>query len=115
MWNDPVTTNEFKEYLKLFNLHEGFPDYRQGFLANSKRGTGFYFCEDALDNFLNNNNYLYIIRAHEVIPLGFQLQMSGKLIWIFSCSNYCGGVNEAAAVYIEDRKIRIVKLETFNN
>lgn len=85
---------------------------KNGFMANTKRGTACFFSEDALKNFLNTNNMSHVIRAHEVIPAGYQYHMGGKCITIFSCSNYCGFINESAVVLVYNSKIRIIKLDT---
>lgn len=37
--------------------------------------------------------------------------MGGKVITIFSTARYCKGTNEAACVFIDDEKIRIIKLD----
>lgn len=112
LWNDPVSTGEYNEFTNLFKNPDSFPDYPKGFLPNIKRGTGYYYSQEAVETFLNQNSLSFIIRAHEVIPPGYQFHMNGKLVSIFSCSNYCGAVNESAVAYIEDCKIRIIKLET---
>ncbi|KAH7643845.1 hypothetical protein HUG17_6207 [Dermatophagoides farinae] len=69
---------------------------KSGFLPNTKRGTACYYSEQALTKFLDDNHLSHLIRAHEVIPPGYQYHMGGRCLTIFSCSNYCGGINEAA-------------------
>ena len=59
------------------------------------------------------NDLNFLIRAHEVIPPGFLFAMDGKMMTIFSCSNYCGAQNESAVVFICDGKMRTLKIETF--
>jgi serine/threonine-protein phosphatase 2B catalytic subunit len=39
------------------------------FVANSLRGCSYYFGSDACKNFLDRNNLLTIIRAHEIIVI----------------------------------------------
>lgn len=43
---------------------------KNGFAENRKRGTGNFFSEIAVLNFLKTNNYSYVIRAHEFQPAG---------------------------------------------
>ena len=111
LWNDPVTTQEFKDYQDM--LKEQNPDSQNtGFLPNTKRGTAHFFSEQALSRFLTANQLSHVIRAHEVIPNGYAFHMGGRCITIFSSSKYCGGLNEAAVVLVNDEKIRVIKIDT---
>lgn len=111
LWNDPVGPQEFASYAEMAkNTNQIQPP--QGFLANAKRGTAFYFSEEALNRFLSVNRLSHVIRAHEVIPNGYQYHMGGRCITVFSSSRYCGGLNEAAVVLVNDDKIRVIKIET---
>lgn len=87
-----------------------------GFARNLQRGTGFVFNEYALTNFLNANNFTHLIRAHQLQPHGVSIQLSGKLITVFSSSNYCSMKNDAACLFIDSDKIRILRMdmETFS-
>ena len=62
--------------------------------------------------FRSGNGQTHIIRAHECIPAGYQYHKGGNCITIFSCSHYCGGINEAAVALVHDSQIRVVKVET---
>lgn len=117
LWNDPVSGNEFGEYAEMLRLTSGSNAFNnlQGFLPNTKRGTAYYFSEEAVNKFLQVNNLTHIIRAHEVIPPGYQFHMGGKVITIFSSSRYCGGTNEAACAFVEGEKIRILRLDTLDS
>ena len=117
LWNDPVTSQEFRDYTQLLRSQQagqGAQPNTQvpGFLPNTKRGTAFYFSDEALKKFLSLNQLSHVIRAHEVIPNGYAFHMGGKCITIFSSSKYCGGLNESACALVNDEKIRIIKLET---
>ncbi|RWS08203.1 Calcineurin-like protein phosphoesterase [Dinothrombium tinctorium] len=114
LWNDPVSGNEFGEYAEMLRLQSGSNAFNnlQGFLPNTKRGTAYYFSEEAVSKFLNSNGLSHVIRAHEVIPPGYQFHMGGKVITVFSSSRYCGGNNEAACIFIEQEKIRVLVLDT---
>jgi hypothetical protein len=87
----------------------------RGFLKNNKRGTSFFYGEEAANNFLNSNGLTHIIRAHEVPANGFTFHFGNKCTTIFSCSHYCGNNNEAACVHVDSDKLRIVRLDTVNN
>uniref|UniRef100_A0A1B6DPL7 Serine/threonine-protein phosphatase n=1 Tax=Clastoptera arizonana TaxID=38151 RepID=A0A1B6DPL7_9HEMI len=105
MWNDPVRPEYMSEEI-MKSTH------KQGFIFNLRRGTGHCFTGEALDLFLKINDLSHVIRAHEVKSVGFQIQQGGKLLTVFSSSGYCGGVNEAACILLEGKKIRIIQLNT---
>jgi diadenosine tetraphosphatase ApaH/serine/threonine PP2A family protein phosphatase len=114
LWNDPVSNQEFTEFSKMLREQSGSSAYNnlQGFLPNTKRGTAYYFSEDAVNKFLAANGLSHVIRAHEVIPSGYQFHMGGKVITVFSSSKYCGGLNESACALVDMEKIRIIKVDT---
>jgi len=114
LWNDPVSNQEFNEYSEMLRAQSGSTSLNklQGFLPNTKRGTAYYFSEEAVNRFLSANGLSHIIRAHEVIPSGFQFHMGGKVTTIFSSSKYCGGLNESACAFVHMEKIRIIKIDT---
>ncbi|KAJ8042617.1 Serine/threonine-protein phosphatase 2B catalytic subunit [Holothuria leucospilota] len=106
MWNDPVKlellNEEQKESLKK----------SEGFIFNSRRGTGHMFSCKALEDFLQENNLSHVVRAHEVQQAGFQVLQKGKLLTVFSSSHYCGGSNEAACILADRQKLRTIRLDT---
>lgn len=44
--------------------------------------------------------------------MGYKFHMGGKVITVFSCANYCGGSNESAAIYVDQDKLRVIRIET---
>jgi protein phosphatase len=66
----------------------------------SHRGTGYLFGEAALKAFIEKNGIKMVIRGHECVEDGYALQFGGKLVTIFSASNYCGNVGNKAAIII---------------
>lgn len=64
----------------------------------SSRGTGFFFSESVLDEFLNLSNLNILIRAHECVMEGSEPKFHNKLITVFSASNYCGIVKNMSAI-----------------
>lgn len=84
--------------------------YKSGFIFNTKRGTAFYYSEDAVRKFLGHNGLSHIIRAHETCTEGYIFHHKGKTITVFSSSK-CGGNNEAGAIIVDKNKIRPVKID----
>ena len=109
LWNDPITTSDYNELAALLKNNVKPP---AGYLPNIKRGTAFFFGEEAVSNFLTINKLSNIIRAHEVSQPGFMTHNDGKVITVFSCSKYCNGFNDAACILVDDEKIRIIKVDT---
>lgn len=64
----------------------------------SSRGTGFVFGFPALDEFLHYSNIEVLVRAHECVMGGCEEMFNGRLITVFSASNYCGFVRNFSAV-----------------
>lgn len=83
-----------------------------GFVPNIKRGTAFLFSDQAVKHFLNTNKLSHVIRAHEVIPTGFAFHGDGRVITIFSSSQYCGLNNQVAGALVERNQIRILRLDS---
>ena len=106
LWNDPLSS-DYKSSLP--------PDVKidkHGFVRNFRRGTGHLFTSKALDDFLIRNRLTHVIRAHEVKQNGFQVQHRHKLLTVFSSSKYCNGSNDCACVQIDNKKIRLIRLDT---
>lgn len=112
LWNDPISRNEFQDFSSMLQQQNFTFEPTKEFLPNIKRGTAFYYSQEAVESFLEANNLICVIRAHEVIPSGFQFHMDGRLVTIFSCSNYCGAVNEAAVIHVDRGTLRVIKIET---
>ncbi len=88
VWSDPVAENN---------------DCLIGFSKNTSRNCSYYYGKDELEKFLDNNNLLSLIRAHEVQFEGFKmLNWGGKkfprIITIFSAPNYCNKYKNKGAI-----------------
>lgn len=106
MWNDPVSVQNVTEETEEELLNS------DGFADNRRRGTAHVFSVEALESFLTRNGLSHVIRAHEVQQAGFQVQLNGKLLTVFSSSHYCGGSNEAACILADRNKLRTIRLDT---
>lgn len=68
------------------------------FRKNKGRGISVIFNQKALETFLNENNLLMIIRAHEVEHDGYKFHFDKKCITVFSATNYGGRHGNKGAV-----------------
>lgn len=107
MWNDPASREEINEQRKLMRVHED-----GNFFENFKRGTGYLYTGEAVEDFLNANALTNVIRGHEMIMSGYKFHYDGKCVTIFSCSGYVGENNTSAAVFIDNEKMKIVQINT---
>lgn len=91
LWADPL--EEFGQ--------EKTPDY---FIHNNVRGCSYFFSYPAACNFLEKNNLLSIIRAHEAQDAGYRMYRKTRttgfpsVMTIFSAPNYLDVYNNKAAV-----------------
>jgi len=64
----------------------------------SRRGTGFQFGYSVFMAFMEANGLKRLIRGHECVIDGHKELFDGRLITIFSASNYCGVSRNSASV-----------------
>lgn len=100
--NDPILTG----------LLWSDPNRNDDHFAPSRRKTGFLFGVTAFQNFCANNNISYVLRGHECVMDGYQLMFGGKLITVFSSSNYCGTTgNKAAVLFVDKTDMKPIALD----
>lgn len=88
LWSDP-TTNDAVEGVQ-----------------PSPRGPGLVtFGPDRVLEFCQANELQMIVRAHECVMDGFERFAHGRLITLFSATNYCGTANNAGAVLVLGRDL----------
>ena len=93
LWSDPA--------------EEGMMLNEHGFGSNP-RGPGIKtFGRQAVDVFLNNFDFDYIIRAHQEKSNGLRVSDNARVITIFSSSDYGGHQNGAGVLLISKGKIRM--------
>eukprot|EP00755_Sulcionema_specki_P018341 Sspe_Gene.66654::Locus_39372_Transcript_1_1_Confidence_1.000_Length_1692::g.66654::m.66654 len=82
------------------------------FERNESRGCSCVFGKDALEEFLASNGFNYFIRAHQWFSFGVNISKSGKLITLFTSSNYCDANSCAGcALVTTDDKIQLLMKE----
>ena len=75
--------------------------------APSKRGVGLSFGPDVTAKFLENNNLKLVVRSHEVKDEGYEVEANGKLITVFSATNYCNRWANAGAILLVGKDLEI--------
>jgi serine/threonine-protein phosphatase 2B catalytic subunit len=85
------------------------------FTANSTRGCSFYYNYNAVSNFLQNNDLLCVIRAHEAQDNGFRMYKNMEktefpsVITIFSAPNYLDVYNNKGAIIVYEKDMMNTK------
>ncbi|KAL2314877.1 Serine/threonine-protein phosphatase 2B catalytic subunit [Schizosaccharomyces pombe] len=91
LWSDPL--EDF-----------GSEKSNKHFIHNNVRGCSYFYSYQAVCTFLENNNLLSVIRAHEAQDVGYRMYRKTKttgfpsLMTIFSAPNYLDVYNNKAAV-----------------
>ena len=88
-------------------------DSEKGIQPNVIRDSKSYgnivkFGPDIVENFLNKNNVHMIIRAHECVPDGFERFSAGKLITVFSATDYCKRHKNAGGMLLITNNFEII-------
>ncbi len=87
-WNDPSEEIEYFE-------------------PNFKRGAYRIYGRKAVESFLENSDLKMMIRAHEVQQSGYRYYFDGKLLSLFSISNYHEN-NKGKYAHVKDEKIELI-------
>ncbi|KAH0795010.1 Ser/Thr protein phosphatase [Histomonas meleagridis] len=66
----------------------------------SSRGSGYTFGCKALKSFLSSSKIEMLVRGHECVFNGCKYHFDGRLVTVFSASNYCGMVGNEAGVLV---------------
>ena len=64
----------------------------------SDRGAGVFFGQNVTEKFLKDNKLNLLIRSHEVVMEGYDIQHGGKVITLFSAPNYCDAYGNKGAI-----------------
>lgn len=74
----------------------------------SQYGNIVRFGPDIVEKFLESNNLSMIIRAHECVMDGFERFCKGKLITLFSATDYCRQFKNAGGMLLINNKLTII-------
>ena len=110
LWNDPVDDKTHETFMELTRSHPN-SDAAQvkcppGYSSNTKRGTAYYFSDEALKTFLKKNGLTHLIRAHEVCQDGYTIHKPGNSMTVFSSSKYSQQLNNGGAILVDQKKLR---------
>ena len=95
LWSDPTDNDEE------FGI-------KPNTLRDSKSGNIVKFGPDIVEKFLVKNNLSMIIRAHECVADGFERFSEGKVITLFSATDYCRRHKNAGAMLIVNNFFEII-------
>ncbi|XP_059739871.1 serine/threonine-protein phosphatase with EF-hands 1 isoform X3 [Bos taurus] len=77
-----------QEWEQVIDILWSDPRGKRGCYPNTNRGGGCYFGPDITSKILNKYQLKMLVRSHECKPEGYEICHDGKVITVFSASNY---------------------------
>eukprot|EP01060_Flectonema_neradi_P032559 TRINITY_DN5206_c2_g1_i3.p1 TRINITY_DN5206_c2_g1~~TRINITY_DN5206_c2_g1_i3.p1 ORF type:complete len:561 (+),score=70.77 TRINITY_DN5206_c2_g1_i3:188-1684(+) len=88
------------------------PGKEDGFSVNEARGCSTTFGQKAVEEFLQVNGFDFLLRAHQFFAFGVNIAKGGKVITLFTSSNYCDNQSCAGCALVgTDNKILLLMKE----
>ncbi|KAB1252466.1 Serine/threonine-protein phosphatase with EF-hands 1 [Camelus dromedarius] len=84
-FSEQLTKHEWEQVI---NILWSDPRGKRGCYPNTSRGGGCYFGPDITSKILNKYQLKMLVRSHECKPEGYEICHDGKVITVFSASNY---------------------------
>ena len=85
-----------------------FSDPLEGNARPARDATAIKYNAERVNRFLNENRLGMVIRSHEPVNEGYDRIFEGKVMTVFSASDYCGKYKNAAALLVIKRTLEIV-------
>lgn len=76
------------------------PQLRRSRYIHGSRGVGYLFSKTATQQFLEVNNMVHVLRAHQACEKGYSISFDDLVSTVWSAPNYCGTMNNAASVLL---------------
>ena len=87
--DDPANNHTYKDYKAVVDALWSDPDETmRGCEENEQRGAGMMFGADFTRKWLEDEGLEMIVRSHECMDEGYKVIHGGKVVTIFSASNY---------------------------
>jgi protein phosphatase/serine/threonine-protein phosphatase BSU1 len=90
LWSDPASDDE-----------------TTGFTSNKRGSAVVTYGADIVRAYCQAQNLDIIVRAHECTEAGYDFFAGGRLITVFSATNYCGTMGNAAAFLLIDEDLTV--------
>ncbi|CAF1152548.1 unnamed protein product [Didymodactylos carnosus] len=106
LWSDPIENYDSND--------------EENFSSNTARGCSYFYTFKAVNDFLQRNALITIIRAHEAQDLGYRMyrKQTGSdfpsLMTIFSAPNYCDVYQNKAAILQYDKN-NVMNIKQFKH
>eukprot|EP00475_Leptophrys_vorax_P036720 TRINITY_DN6251_c0_g1_i2.p2 TRINITY_DN6251_c0_g1~~TRINITY_DN6251_c0_g1_i2.p2 ORF type:complete len:533 (-),score=131.04 TRINITY_DN6251_c0_g1_i2:2123-3664(-) len=114
LWSDPFDEKKDEEEEEGTGHSHGGAEPILWFSFNQTRQCSFVFGVNAVTQFLDNNNLVAVIRAHEAQFDGYRMHMKNedgvpRVITIFSAPNYCDVYGNKGACLVLDNEVLNIK------